>query len=87
MHKPRKRIKQKGKHTIEYEIWRDNVGIPYLERQGHACVECGATGELDVDHIKNRGSHYHLRMSLTNIQYLCRPCHRQKTDRINNEEN
>lgn len=83
MHKPRKAIKQKGKHTAEYELWRDNTAIPYLERKGHKCVECGATGKLDVDHIKNRGSHYALRMSLTNVQYLCRGCHIEKTRQIN----
>lgn len=85
MHKKRKAIKQKGKHTIEYEIWRDNVGIPYLEGRGHTCAECGATGKLDVDHILNRGSHYHLRMDLSNIQYLCRSCHIKKTSQINEE--
>lgn len=85
-HKPRKAIKQKGKHTIEYEEWRDNVAIPYLDATyGHSCVHCGATGKLDVDHIKPRGSHYNLRMVLSNVQYLCRNCHRAKTDRLNNE--
>lgn len=78
-HKQRTPIKKKGKHTVEYEIWRDNVAIPYLERIGHSCAACGATGKLDVDHIKNRGSHYNLRMNLSNVQYLCRPCHIQKT--------
>lgn len=82
-HKPRKAIKKKGKHTIEYEIWRDNVAIPYLERKGHRCAECGATGKLDVDHIQNRGSHYPLKMSLSNVQYLCRSCHIKKTGQIN----
>lgn len=83
MHKPRKAIKKRGKQTIKYEQWRDEVAIPHLDKIGHKCVECGATGKLDVDHIKNRGSHYHLRMTLSNVQYLCRPCHRGKTDNVN----
>lgn len=86
MHKPKKAIKKKGKHTIEYELWRDNVAIPYLERKGHKCVKCGATGKLDVDHIKNRGSHYALKMSLTNVQYMCRDCHIRKTSQVNEKD-
>ena len=83
-HKPRKPIKQRGKRTIEYENWRDNVARPHLDKKGRRCAQCGAVGvPLDVDHIKNRGSHYHLRMNLSNVQYLCRPCHRGKTDRLN----
>ena len=92
MHKPRKPIKKKGKHTIEYEIWRDNVARPYLIRNfGEKCAACGGTRcgnkQLDIDHIRPRGSHYALRMSLTNVQFLGRnPCHREKTDMVNNEE-
>lgn len=81
-HKPRKPIKKKGKHTLEYEEWRDTVAIPYLDAKGRECANCGAGGQLDVDHIKNRGSHYHLRMNLQNVQYLCRNCHREKTDAL-----
>lgn len=83
-HKPRKAIKKKGKQTLAYEAWRDKIAIPYLDNKfGRKCVECGATGEMDVDHIKNRGSHYDLRMNLENVQYLCRNCHRRKTDNVN----
>lgn len=86
VHKPRKAIKKKGKRTLEYEQWRDEVAIPYLDKTtGRVCQVCfGArcgNRQLDVDHIKNRGSHYKLRMSLHNIQYLGRePCHRLKTE-------
>lgn len=78
--KPRKRIKQKGKNTLKYEKWRDTVAKPYLDSLGHRCVLCGNTQHLDVDHIKTRGSRADLKMVLTNVQYLCRDCHRMKTD-------
>lgn len=89
-HKPRKPIPQKGKRTIEYEKWRDEVARPYLvKKYGRRCAACGGkrcgNKRLDVDHIKNRGSHYHLRMDLKNVQLLGRfPCHVEKTDRVNN---
>lgn len=88
IHKPRKQIKQKGKQSIRYEEWRDNIAIPFLDKTyGRICNACkGArcgNRQLDVDHILNRGSHPQLKMSLDNVQYLGRfPCHSEKTDRI-----
>lgn len=83
--KPTKPIKQKGKRTLEYEAWRDTVARPYLEKKyGLNCSWCKippATREdssiiyHDVDHTLPRGSHYHLRMSLANVRFLCRNCH------------
>ena len=88
-HKPRKPIQQrkpipkKGKRQIAYEEWRDTVAKPYLDRVfGHQCVDCGATTELHVDHIKNRGSHIELKMELSNVQYLCWDCHYMKTNHL-----
>ena len=83
-----KPIKKKGKRTTEYERWRDEVAIPYLDMTyGRICagckgVRCG-NQQLDVDHILNRGSHPALRMNLDNVQYLGRyPCHVEKTNGI-----
>lgn len=48
-----------------------------LRRDGHQCVKCGATQDLEVDHIQNvaqGGTH-----RLDNLQTLCRECHREKT--------
>ncbi len=80
--KPRKPISQRGERAIEYEKWRDTVAKPYLDKKfGHVCsvLGCNAT-QVDVDHIKNRGSNPHLKMKLDNVQYLCRAHHREKTD-------
>lgn len=32
---PRKPIRKRGKRTIEYEIWRDEVAKPYLDAGSH----------------------------------------------------
>lgn len=83
-HKPKKRIAQKGAKTEAYEEWRDNVAIPYLDRTtGRVCQACFGSRcrnrQLDVDHIKKRGSSPDLKMSLDNVQYLGRfPCHYEK---------
>ena len=43
------------------------------ERDGHACVLCGAADNLEIDHIvpyRDGGSN-----ELDNLRTLCRPCH------------
>lgn len=83
-HKPKKRIAQKGKRTLEYEEWRDTIAIPYLDKHfGRVCAECGGlrcgNKQLDVDHKIKRGSRADLKMVLSNVQYLGRyPCHWEK---------
>ena len=47
-----------------------------FSRDGHACVYCGRTQELEVDHrlaLARGGSN-----DLENLQTLCRPCNRSK---------
>lgn len=74
--KRQKPIRKIGKRGLEYIAWRDNIAIPYLDRtSGHKCSVCGIGGELDVAHIKKRGSHPNLKMDLINVHYLCRLCH------------
>ena len=46
-------------------------------KREHACVQCGATKRLEVDHIKpkmKKGKHLR-----SNLQILCADCHRLKT--------
>jgi len=81
--KPRKRISQRGQKTLEYETFRDTVAIPYLDkRYGHVCSVkgCPITENLDVDHIRGRGSHPQLKFDVMNLRYLCRLHHSLKTD-------
>jgi 5-methylcytosine-specific restriction endonuclease McrA len=76
----RKPIKKRGTRTIQYEKWRDEVAIPYLDKTyGHNCRKCGVGGKLDVQHIQKRGSHPELKMVLSNVEYLCRLCHIEET--------
>lgn len=74
--KKRKRITRYGKKAREYSEWRDEVAIPHLiAKDGRKCALCGSTGKLDVQHKQKRGSHPELKMSLDNVEFLCRTCH------------
>lgn len=48
-------------------------------RDGWACVTCGAVGRLEVDHIKPIKTHPELAYDLENLQTLCVSCHAAKT--------
>ncbi len=79
--KEAKPIARKGKRTISYEKWRDDIAIPHLKATGKwFCTDCQRSDiDLDVDHIKGRGAHAELKMEITNVEARCRPCHRAKT--------
>ena len=81
--KPATPIKQQGKHARMWATFRDKVAKPYLDKKyGRICAVkgCEESENLDVDHIKNRGSNPDLRYDVKNMQYLCRPHHSLKTD-------
>lgn len=79
-HKPRIQITKKGKEYLRWEKFRKDTAIPYLDNTfGHACRCCGVGGALDIDHIHGKGSHPQLKYQLSNLQYLCRNCHHNKT--------
>lgn len=79
--------KQSAKE-IEYQIWKEEIARPYLiERDGNKCDCCNRRAryeeKLDIDHIKNKGSHPELKRRMDNLQLLCRfPCHFNKTNHI-----
>jgi 5-methylcytosine-specific restriction endonuclease McrA len=50
-----------------------------LRRDCFKCVKCGASGRLEVDHIKSVRLSPELAWSLDNLQSLCRSCHTAKT--------
>ena len=78
-----RRIRPTGKEYDRWRKFRDTKAIPYLDKTfGHKCRRCGVTENLDVDHIHGRGSHPQLKYQLSNLQYLCRSCHRLKTDHL-----
>lgn len=72
------RSKVNPRWSAEYSAWRKEV----FERDGHACVKCGATKDdgvlLDADHIKPFASNQNKRFDVKNGRVLCRPCHRKE---------
>lgn len=48
-------------------------------RDGWKCVQCGATGDLEVDHIEPVRTRPDLAYELSNLQTLCVRCHSRKT--------
>lgn len=53
--------------------------IAALRRDDWCCVQCGARGWLEVDHIKPVRDAPELAFALSNLQTLCRSCHSRKT--------
>jgi 5-methylcytosine-specific restriction endonuclease McrA len=49
-----------------------------LDRDGHACVWCGSTDELQADHIVRVSDEPALTFELSNLQTLCQSCHTDK---------
>jgi hypothetical protein len=66
-------LKKKGKQTNEYQRWKKEVAIPYLESHyPHCCARgCGETRLLDLGHIRARSTHPQLVMELTNVEWQC----------------
>lgn len=58
--------------------WRA-LRLQALRRDGWQCVQCGARGRLEVDHILPVRTHPHLAYELGNLQALCARCHTRKT--------
>lgn len=65
------REKRRVMGTAPYRRFREAV----LERDNYKCVWCGATENLDVDHIKPYAYFPDLRLTVSNGRVLCRPCH------------
>lgn len=74
-----------GRKTIDYYREQRDAAIAFL---GGACVVCGATGELEIDHINWRTkslelgrqwAHSDFWAELKKCQLLCKGCHRKKS--------
>lgn len=68
-------IESQGRARISSEVKRI-----VFERDGGACAKCGATADLQFDHIipVSRGGN----SSAANLQVLCGSCNRKKSDTI-----
>ena len=64
----------------EYNKLRSKIKKAVFARDQHKCRKCGATDNLEIDHIVplvRGGSN-----DLNNIQILCMHCNRTKSDRL-----
>lgn len=65
-------------HVIASKRW-PALRLNAKRRDGFKCVQCGAVGRLEVDHIKPVRTHPELAFDLANLQSLCPSCHTRKT--------
>jgi len=68
-----------------YDYQWQQVRVRALKRDKYLCQMCLADGRVtpavDVDHITPIRADSSRRLDLDNLQSLCRPCHRAKTER------
>lgn len=58
-------------------VWSTKIRSEIYDRDGNACLYCGAGEPLELDHVvplARGGSDV-----VTNLQTLCRPCNRKKS--------
>ncbi len=73
-----KEYRRHSAHVIRDKRW-PALRLAAKRRDGFKCVQCGAAGRLEVDHIKPVRSHPELSFVLENLQTLCTPHHSAKT--------
>ncbi|RTL86451.1 MAG: HNH endonuclease [Hyphomicrobiales bacterium] len=74
-------LKKYNRHSgavIRTRRWKA-LRIAVLRRDGFKCVECGARGDLEVDHVHPVRTHPELAYEPLNLQTLCVACHSRKT--------
>lgn len=75
------------RHERGYGSAWDKLRKLVIKRDGYQCQECKRQGMVtpgqDVDHIVNKANGG--TDMLSNLQYLCRACHKDKTARESNE--
>jgi 5-methylcytosine-specific restriction enzyme A len=67
-----------GASIYQTKQWK-SVRFLAKRRDGWKCVQCGAVGRLEVDHVKPLRTHPELAFDLANLQSLCPACHSRKT--------
>lgn len=65
-------------HRTRGKRW-EALRLQALRRDDFACVQCGARGRLEVDHVLSVRKRPDLQFDLTNLQCLCPSCHTKKT--------
>lgn len=72
------RWNRNSEYVIRSPRWRA-LRLEALRRDGWACVQCGARGRLEVDHVQPVRDAPELAFELSNLQALCPGCHGRKT--------
>ena len=75
-HRAALRREAKDRRKLNSATWR-RTREAVLRRDCYQCVKCGRGAE-DVDHIRPRAMGGDL-YALSNLQSLCKPCHRAKS--------
>lgn len=72
----RRRAPVKRLRARKRRVWTDEERRFILDRDGWACVRCGATDQLEIDHVIpfSRGG----ACSVQNASVLCRGCNARK---------
>ncbi len=77
-------------NTTRHASWAQRKRLELIERLGGKCVKCGATEDLEIDHIdgrtwdskaysqKGRVIRYWREFAEGLLQVLCGPCNKQK---------
>ena len=61
--------------TRRWQVLRQII----LERDGWACVDCGARKRLEIDHVQPVRTRPDLAFDPANLATRCAPCHTKKT--------
>ncbi|MEC3863308.1 HNH endonuclease signature motif containing protein [Mesobacterium sp. TK19101] len=72
------RFHRHSKPILRTKRWKV-LRMEILERDGFACVKCGARGRLEVDHIRPVRDCPEKAFDPANLQSLCPSCHTAKT--------
>jgi 5-methylcytosine-specific restriction endonuclease McrA len=72
------RFPRYSRHITRGPRWQ-SLRIQALRRDGFKCVQCGAHGRLEIDHIEAVRNAPDKAHDLANLQTLCAACHARKT--------
>ncbi len=74
----RNRYKRHTDGVTNTKRWKA-LRLEALRRDGFQCVQCGARGRLECDHVVPVRQAAERAFDLTNLQILCPACHGRKT--------
>ena len=74
-------VDPRSKDFYSSEAWRKLRPVVF-SMYGNQCMnpKCGNVNELQIDHIKPRSKFPQLALDLNNLQVLCGPCNRKKSN-------